>query len=887
MRRDDGSLDTLSPDPRGSAPPPNELAQGARLGRYIVLERIGAGAMGVVYGAYDPSLGRNVALKVLREAGGADRPGRLLREAHALARLAHPNVVAVHDVGTADGQVFIAMELISGTNLRAWLAERPRSWREVLDVFLQAGRGLAAAHALGVVHRDFKPENAVLDKQGRVRVLDFGLARAEAAAPDVAPVEPPGASAVADTLTSTGLIVGTPAYAAPEQLRGRSDARADQYSFGVALHEALLGGRPGSERAGARAPGWILAVVRRTLSRDPDERYPSMEAVLAALARDPRARWRPIAAVGLAVGALAAAGLILARRPDVCGGAGERIAGLWEGERRETARRAFTATELPYAGAVFASIDGALSRYRDGWTAMYTEACESGRVRGEQSQQVLDLRMECLAQRRLALDGMTAALARADGKTVDRAVAAAVALPALDDCADVATLRAPVPPPDDATVRAQVADLRARLASARALQAAGRFAEAMAIAAPAAELAVATRHRPIEAEALYLLGSLQHDTGEDEAAVASLIRAHLAATAGRHGLVAADAAILLVRIVGWEQAQYPQAHEWAARAGAALEAVGPNPRLVSQLDNNLGVLLYAQDRYDESIVYHQAALAMRVAAFGRESQPVAASYSNLGISFGAKGQNAIAAEQHRLAIAIVERVLGEGHPTTASMQSNLGAVLNDMGDYPAGLAVYRHALEVGTRTFGPTHLQVASYYTGMGVAHYGLGHWTEALEAHRQALAIKEKALGPENPSVATSLANTSKVLIKLGQLDEAAAMAERAVAIVEKRQGPGHSDVAHAVMAVAEIAFLRGRLDEARAAYQKAADIFARAGGPDNPFVGDALAGVGQVALAQGRFGEAEATLDRALAIAEGRTADREKVARMRILLAEAHRRR
>ncbi|HET6583005.1 MAG TPA: serine/threonine-protein kinase, partial [Nannocystaceae bacterium] len=228
------------------------LARGTTLGRYVVLERIGSGGMGVVYAAYDPQLDRKVALKLLhaREERDGDSGGRarVLREAQAMARLSHPNVVAVHDVGVVDDTLFVAMEFVEGVTLGHFIAAGSRRWNEVLDVFEPAGRGLAAAHAAGLVHRDFKPDNVMIGNDGRVRVMDFGLARA-AAEITTESSEGSGGSIVelsgVDRLTRTGALVGTPAYMAPELLAGgNADARSDQFAFCVALHRALYGTAP-------------------------------------------------------------------------------------------------------------------------------------------------------------------------------------------------------------------------------------------------------------------------------------------------------------------------------------------------------------------------------------------------------------------------------------------------------------------------------------------------------------------------------------------------------------------------------------------------------------------------------------------------------------------
>jgi tetratricopeptide (TPR) repeat protein len=315
-------------------PPP--LDTGAQIGRYLIIERVGGGAMGDVYGAYDPGLDRKIALKLLKGSDpGNDQTARprLLREAKAMARVAHPNVIAVHDVGVVDEQIFLAMEFLSGGTLKSWLATGPRGWREVRDVFVAAGRGLAAAHAARLVHRDFKPDNVLLDGQGHPRVVDFGLAR-EAAAPPGEREEGAHAAAATTsgshlaTLTRRGAIMGTPAYMAPEQIAGdATDERTDQFSFCVALYEALYGVRPFRGESllqqldnvtegrlepipdDREVPAWIRRAVLRGLRANPAERWESMAPLIAALEDDPAARQHRRRLVGAAV-ALALASVV-------------------------------------------------------------------------------------------------------------------------------------------------------------------------------------------------------------------------------------------------------------------------------------------------------------------------------------------------------------------------------------------------------------------------------------------------------------------------------------------------------------------------------------------------------------------------------------------------
>jgi tRNA A-37 threonylcarbamoyl transferase component Bud32/ABC-type branched-subunit amino acid transport system substrate-binding protein len=303
---------------------PAPLVPGAHVGRYEIVEPVGAGGMGRVYAALDPVLDRRVALKLLHPHAASDEmETRLLREAKAMARLSHPEVMPVYDAGRYEDQLFIAMEFVDGCTLRQWIAREKRPWRGVLDVFLRAGRGLARAHGAGIVHRDFKPDNVLVGDDGRVRVTDFGLARAVQQAP-----EPEGPGTVEDTLpddtaeaplTRTGVLLGTPAYMAPEQHVGApADERSDIYSFCVALYEGLYGERPfpgpglaaivAQKHDGTVAtpkdergvPRRLRAVILQGLLPKPAERPASMAALLDALERAsrPPRRWVAPAAVG-------------------------------------------------------------------------------------------------------------------------------------------------------------------------------------------------------------------------------------------------------------------------------------------------------------------------------------------------------------------------------------------------------------------------------------------------------------------------------------------------------------------------------------------------------------------------------------------------------------
>jgi hypothetical protein len=390
------ALAETAPEKEGAAgkilePPRPGLQRGEAIGRYLVLETLGEGGIGTVLAAYDPQLDRRVALKILRRETKS-RPSnmgmreRVLREARALARVVHPNIVAVHDAGFHGDELYVVMELIDGVTLRRWLEDAPRTRTEILGVFAQAGRGLQAAHTAGLVHRDFKPDNVLVGKDGRVRVADFGLARVLDAGHT--PTPPPlGETPPAPQLvTQTGALVGTPAYMAPEQwAREKVDARADQFAFAVALHEALYGVRPfpgetyarlGRAVTGGRlrepppgkdVPAWLRAILLRALATDPEARFPAMAPLVAALGSDPAAARRRrlgLAALTVAAVGTAALAVLLLRRdaPSLCHSGDAELAAVWGASARLRLESAFGATGRPYAADTFARVARRLDR---------------------------------------------------------------------------------------------------------------------------------------------------------------------------------------------------------------------------------------------------------------------------------------------------------------------------------------------------------------------------------------------------------------------------------------------------------------------------------------------------------------------------------------------
>ena len=771
----------------------DHLPRGATVGRYMVLERIGSGGMGVVYAAYDPHLDRRIALKLLKPRTIAPGSG-LLREARLMAAVQHPQVIGVYDVGVVGDQVFIAMEHVPGRTLKAWLREDARDWREILGVFMQAGEGLAAAHAAGVLHRDFKPDNVLVGSDGRVRVTDFGVARLAAHWDD--PTQPMTLAPIPlfGDSTGTGAAIGSPAYMAPEVIDGREgDVRADVFSFCVALYEALYGEPPfegddlfkrraaiasGEIRdapRGSAVPGWLRKAVLGGLPVDPEDRWPSMNALLAQLSREPVRRWRAAAfsAAGLALAVLVAV-LALRGRSAVCQGAERKLAGVWDDARREALRGA-----LPPAEA--AAAQSHLDAYARAYVAMRTEACVATRVRGEQSEQLLDLRMECL-DRRLADLAALAEVLQAGGAKKSAADAAA-ALPPLDECANASALREQAPLPRDPASQRHAGALRATLTMASAFVEAGDDARALALARPAQAEAAAAGYKPLVAEASFIIARALTQSGDARGAEAATHRAALDAERARDDVAAARAWISLAWDVGHRQGRGAEGRTWAEYAGAALERAGGDDHLEALRLRALGFIEYDEGKLDDALASFRKAQAM----LKTEDELTAMVLEGQGLVLLAQGkaQDALAVQERSLKLR--QQALGPDHPHVAFAEDQLADVMTALGRPEDALQHAQRGLALREKSLPADSPFIAWSLSRIGYALHALHRDDEALDAHRRALTIAEKALGNDSRDLAFMLQGIGEELRGLRRPGEAAAALERALELRDRyRVAPG-----------------------------------------------------------------------------------------------------
>jgi tetratricopeptide (TPR) repeat protein len=622
---------------------------------------------------------------------------------------------------------------------------------------------------------------------------------------------------------------------APEQFDGApANARTDVYSFCVALYEALTGAHPTEQstqvasrkRDRAALPPqslrerevhpWVLEVLRRGVAQRPDDRPSSMKAVLEVLARKPPDRSKQwLVGLGVSLSVVFMAVVVVGwrarmlERARVCQGAGGQLSGIWDEARKRAVHAAFTATGKSYAEPVFRSTSAALDGYARTWAAMRTEACEATRVRGEQSDGLLDLRMQCLEHRREELQVLTDQLASADALLLEKASQAAQGLSRVEDCSRAAALRAPRPPVDPAA-RAQVEALRKQLARAKALERAGKYDQGFALAQAAAESAAKLRYRPVQAEALLRLGNLQEVRGEYQQAEATLREVVLTADAGGDVHTRADASINLVFLVGYREARIPEGHEWARRAEATLENLGGDERLTAALAKHEGSLLGREGKHEESLAAHERAVVAFEKLLGPAALETLRARYDVGIELEALGRYEDALAQQRETLAIEEGTLGVDHPDLALNHNGVGNALLYLERFPEALTEYRRGAAIAEAALGPDHPELALYLGNLGTALNRLKRYAEALPLLQRCLALDEKALGPDHPDLAIDVLWLGEAELGLHEPRKALPPLERALTLFE-RAHVDPEELAETRFALAKVLWELGR-DRSRA---------------------------------------------------------------------------
>jgi tetratricopeptide (TPR) repeat protein len=918
----DESLDSIV---RGAADAPAVdvdlpllLHPGDLIGGFRIESKIGAGGMGIVYRAYDPELERPVAIKLHRGFGRGNATTRLLREAKSMARLSHPNVLTVYEVGTHGDHVFIAMEFAEGGSLRDWLLAGDRTWQQIVDIFADAGRGLAAAHDLGLVHRDFKADNVLLDTHGRARVADFGLARAadsESAGDEFhGDTSPPSLSSPSNRLTTDGRVVGTPSYMPPEQYgAGVAAAAADQFAFCASLYEALYGQSPFEgktlgarlseiladrvrEPPSGRAPARLFPILARGLASDPDARFPSMRALLAKLTHDPNVRRRRIAAGVALVGTTAAAVWLATAEapPDPCAGAKDEIEAVWNDERRVAIATAFERIDDAAAVGARDEVLPAIDAFAATWTDTRVDACEATRVRGDQSDTMLDLRTACLDRHLATVDGIARVLEHPDAAVIAKISEIADRLPALDGCNDTEALARDIPPPDPAAV-AEVAKWRAALSELDTRVSTNVTKGALPQFEALAAQIDAIGYPPLHVEVSYQLGRLRELVGEYEGSIADYDDALTRAIEVGYEEYVPRAAAKLAFVLG-VRVHEPEGAARVLRIARAAERRRPATATRMVIEGVAATLARERGDLDEAVAAAKRSLALQIELADGDETEQWSSRMQYAIMLDEQGQTAEANREFDRTIELLE---GRYGPDDARLLSPLRAKAVhyvQRGDSRSAQPLLERRARLAERAHGSKSLvtvralrELAHSYASSGAPDRAAATLDRALEIyaalperdpteHGELLATKaisvrasegckpalevyaladavwEEGLGPGSDPYATSLITRLRCVSRVEGPDAAWTLAQHMLELKQRRLGPGATGLLSSLVVAAEAANDAEHPTEAIELLERGLAIVAKQEEPGGRLASILLENRGDALVKLGRSAEAEA---------------------------------